>query len=346
MNEHEKSRSRPRATSLGLTGTIRRPRSRVRSARAGQRDAADERQRPRARSRRARRRRIGDPIAARSPAVGHRAEYVQVRPGGHPSHARGSRDGLHRSSARPGTNGLFRISRHWLGLHRNAEPSSSTFPPTRISAAASPARRCRWMPGQLWLGTKAGGHRPEGRGPAPTISASSQAWDPATGKKVWWQNFPKSQLFGSVTATAGDLILVGGTNDRMFRAFHAKTRRTACGSRRPTPASWACRSPMRSTARSTSRSSPAGASTRQRIQDALATQNNIGIENNVPQGGVVWVFAAQEVTRGHVRQRRDTRTGRRTKVRAPLRVRSPRQSAYTCPWSRPSASRPRSGLDA
>ena len=28
----------------------------------------------------------------------------------------------------------------------------------------------------------------------------------------------------------------------------------------------------------------------QRIQDAL-TGNNIGLEDNVPQGGVVWVFA-------------------------------------------------------
>ena len=31
----------------------------------------------------------------------------------------------------------------------------------------------------------------------------------------------------------------------------------------------------------------------QRIQDALATQN-IGLENNVPQGGVVWVFAVKK----------------------------------------------------
>jgi alcohol dehydrogenase (cytochrome c) len=36
-------------------------------------------------------------------------------------------------------------------------------------------------------------------------------------------NFPKSQLFGSVTATAGGLIFAGGTNDRNFRAFDAKT---------------------------------------------------------------------------------------------------------------------------
>jgi alcohol dehydrogenase (cytochrome c) len=31
----------------------------------------------------------------------------------------------------------------------------------------------------------------------------------------------------------------------------------------------------------------------QRIQDALSTQN-IGVENNVPQGGVVWVFAVKK----------------------------------------------------
>jgi alcohol dehydrogenase (cytochrome c) len=45
--------------------------------------------------------------------------------------------------------------------------------------------------------------------------------DPGT--KIWSYNFPKSQLFGSVTATAGELIFAGGTNDRNFRAFDAKT---------------------------------------------------------------------------------------------------------------------------
>ena len=32
----------------------------------------------------------------------------------------------------------------------------------------------------------------------------------------------------------------------------------------------------------------------QRIQHALAATNNIGVENNVPQGGVVWVFAVKK----------------------------------------------------
>ena len=51
----------------------------------------------------------------------------------------------------------------------------------------------------------------------------AQAWDPTTGKKIWSYNFPKSQLFGSVTATAGNLIFAGRTNDRNFGAFDAQT---------------------------------------------------------------------------------------------------------------------------
>ena len=70
---------------------------------------------------------------------------------------------------------------------------------------------------------QAGGHRPERRSPVPIISANCRPGIPPPGKKVWQHNFPKSQLFGSVTATAGDLVFVGGTNDRNFRAFNAKT---------------------------------------------------------------------------------------------------------------------------
>ena len=77
------------------------------------------------------------------------------------------------------------------------------------------------VPGELWLGTK-----PEDIWFMPV--SAHPLWrtagvDPATGKKAWSHNFPKSQLFGSVTATAGDLVFVGGTNGRMFRACHAKT---------------------------------------------------------------------------------------------------------------------------
>ena len=119
-----------------------------------------------------------------------------------------------------------------------------------------------------------------------------QAWDPASGKKVWSHNFPKSQLFGSVTATAGDLVLVGGTNDRMFRAFHAKTgellweQKTNSGIM-GMPVAYEVDGTQYIAVQS------GWGVDAQRIQDALA-KGNTGLEDNVPQGGVVWVFAVKK----------------------------------------------------
>ena len=90
-----------------------------------------------------------------------------------------------------------------------------------------------------------------------------QAWNVDTGKKVWTTNLP-SFNWGPVLATGGDVLFAGGTNDRMFRAFDAKTGKIlwefptnfgSCGG------SGVVR---RSTASSTSRFNPAGASIRRR----------------------------------------------------------------------------------
>ena len=147
------------------------------------------------------------------------------------------------------------------------------------------------VPGQLWLGTK-----PEDIGLSVRAGADHfgelQAWDPVTGKKAWSHNFAKSQLFASVTATAGDLVFAGGTNDRNFRAFDAKTgdvlweQKTNSG---------IVGMPIAYEVDGTEYiavQSGWGVDA-QRIQDALAG-DNVGIENNVPQGGVVWVFAVKK----------------------------------------------------
>ncbi len=49
-----------------------------------------------------------------------------------------------------------------------------------------------------------------------------QAWNVDTTEKVWSYKF-EHHNWGPVLATAGDLVFMGGTNDRYFRAFHAKT---------------------------------------------------------------------------------------------------------------------------
>jgi len=49
-----------------------------------------------------------------------------------------------------------------------------------------------------------------------------QAWDLDTGKRAWTTNLP-SENWGPILATGGDVLFSGGTNDRLFRAFDAKT---------------------------------------------------------------------------------------------------------------------------
>ncbi len=50
-----------------------------------------------------------------------------------------------------------------------------------------------------------------------------QAWDVSGGKKVWDYKVEKSMFWGPVLTTGGGLVFAGGTSDRKFRAFDAKT---------------------------------------------------------------------------------------------------------------------------
>ena len=49
-----------------------------------------------------------------------------------------------------------------------------------------------------------------------------QAWDLNTGKRVWQHNF-KTMLWAPLLVTGGDILFAGGTPDRQFRAFDART---------------------------------------------------------------------------------------------------------------------------
>jgi alcohol dehydrogenase (cytochrome c) len=99
-------------------------------------------------------------------------------------------------------------------------------------------------------------------------------------------------LFGSVTATGGDLVFGGGTNDRNFRAYDAKTGEVLWEQKTN---SGIVGMPIAYEVDGTEYiavQSGWGVDA-QRIQDALAGKVT-GFENNVPQGGVVWVFAVKK----------------------------------------------------
>ena len=60
----------------------------------------------------------------------------------------------------------------------------------------------------------------------PVDIGQIQAWDLKTGKKAWTHSFQDTANWGPPLTTGGDLVFCGGTSDRMFRAFDAKTGKT------------------------------------------------------------------------------------------------------------------------
>ena len=131
----------------------------------------------------------------------------------------------------------------------------STSLPTTITAARSSGKVQEYVAGQWWTGVD-----------IPDIgftvdkNAKSygeiQAWNVNT-EREWTHLYPVMN-WGSLLTTGGGLVFNGGTNDRMFRAFDARTGEQR-GSSRPTRDHGAavvlCR-----TACSTSPCSPGGAS--------------------------------------------------------------------------------------
>lgn len=57
----------------------------------------------------------------------------------------------------------------------------------------------------------------------PVPIGQLQAWNVDTGQLAWKHDYMDTATWGPVLTTGGDLVFTGGTADRMFRAFNAKT---------------------------------------------------------------------------------------------------------------------------
>ena len=118
-----------------------------------------------------------------------------------------------------------------------------------------------------------------------------QAWDLATGEQVWTHEFAESQNWGPIMTTGGGLVFAGGTNDRYFRAFDAATGEVLWEQRTNSgvigvPASYEVDGVQYIAVQS------GWGVDAQGMQRAV----NAHFERNVqvPQGGVLWVFALGE----------------------------------------------------
>jgi alcohol dehydrogenase (cytochrome c) len=114
-----------------------------------------------------------------------------------------------------------------------------------------------------------------------------QAWDVNTGERAWMVEFPMHN-WGPVLTTAGDLVFMGGTPDRLFRAFSARTGEVLWSEKLNSgvigvPVSYAIDGTQYVAVQAGWGVDAAGMT--RRIDDARGTFTY------VPQGGVVWVFA-------------------------------------------------------
>jgi|TARA_Y100000294_G_C8556617_1_gene337423 alcohol dehydrogenase (cytochrome c) len=128
----------------------------------------------------------------------------------------------------PHTNeGALFCPSHWGGKDW---PPAAFNPRTRLLYIPANDNVCAFMvgeeidyrPGRKFMGTDQQETKLVLIDEANEYIGELQAWHVDTGEKIWSRKF-KSQNWGPVLATAGNLVFMGGTNDRYFRAFHAKT---------------------------------------------------------------------------------------------------------------------------
>ena len=148
-------------------------------------------------------------------------------------------------------------------------------------------RPVEYVPGQRFTGASAQTFVREGAGHLGEL----QAWNLDTGEQVWTREFD-SQNWGPVLTTGGGLVFMGGTNDRRFRAFDATTGETLW--EQPTnsgitgvPSSFAVNGRQYIAVQA------GWGVDAQRMQGAINI-SDADRRRQVPQGGVVWVFALPE----------------------------------------------------
>ncbi|MEE8243839.1 MAG: PQQ-binding-like beta-propeller repeat protein, partial [Pseudomonadales bacterium] len=198
-------------------------------------------------------------------------------------------------SKKPGTGkGATFCPSHWGGKDW---PPAAFNPRTRLLYIPANDNVCAYMVGEdveyrqgrEFMGTDWAASNLVLADAASDYIGELQAWNVDTGTKVWSQTFA-SHNWGPVLTTAGDLVFMGGTNDRYFRAFHAKTGKLLWEQRTNSgvtgvPSTYAVNGKQYVAVLSGWGVDAA------RETASLAA---IGITNPpVPQGGVLWVFGIE-----------------------------------------------------
>jgi alcohol dehydrogenase (cytochrome c) len=109
--------------------------------------------------------------------------------------------------------------KNWPPIAFNPKTRMIYIPANENLCATFIGREIEYVPGRSYTGATVTMYQY----PGSKHIGEVQAWNVDTGKRVWTHTFAKSANWGPVLTTGGGLVFSGGTNDRMFRAFDAKT---------------------------------------------------------------------------------------------------------------------------
>ena len=175
--------------------------------------------------------------------------------------------------------------KNWPPIAFNPKTRMIYIPANENLCATYIGREVEYVPGRSYTGTTVTMYQY----PGSKHIGEVQAWNVDTGKRSWTHTFAKSANWGPILTTAGGLVFSGGTNDRMFRAFDAKSGRVLW--EHPTtsgiigvPISFSIDGRQYVAVQS-------GFGIDARAMQARLNRLNPGEYPEVPEGGAVWVFA-------------------------------------------------------
>ncbi|HKA41116.1 MAG TPA: PQQ-dependent dehydrogenase, methanol/ethanol family [Burkholderiales bacterium] len=184
---------------------------------------------------------------------------------------------------------------HWGGKDW---PPAAWNPKTRLlyvpaqenlcSTLKSDEKRPEYEAGKRFVGTDAAATRVFRRAGANHIG-ELQAWNLETGEKVWTFEYPHIN-WGPVLTTGGGLVFAGGSSDRMFRAFDAKTGKVLWQFRANSGITAVPVSYMVDGVQYIAVQAGWGVDAQKMI---ARLDQTMGTTTHVPQGGVIWVFAVR-----------------------------------------------------
>lgn len=175
----------------------------------------------------------------------------------------------------------------WPPAAYNPKTGYLYIPANENLCGALTGKQVTYQPGQLYMGVDFSDVELLLHEEAQDHIGELQAWDLNTGKKVWTATF-KSHNWGPVLTTGGGLVFMGGTNDRYFRAFDARTGKVLWQQRTNSGVTGVPSSYQLDGVQYIAVLSGWGVDA-QRKQELL--DKALGSQTFVPQGGVLWVFA-------------------------------------------------------